>query len=83
MALLGDDPLPELLVVGFKVEKMFASQLLPDHVPQAPAPGSRVSAPSDGVMTRELALCLTLQRPGHLIINCELETLILSLLYSP
>ena len=66
VALLGDDPLPELLVVGLEVEEVFAGQLLPDHVAQAPAPGPRVSAPRDGVVTRELALCLTLQRPSHL-----------------
>ena len=66
MTLLGDDPLSELLVVGLEVEEVFARQLLPDHVAQAPAPGSRVSAPSDRVVTRELALCLTLQRAGHL-----------------
>ena len=67
MSLLGDDPLPEFLVVGLEVEEVFARQLLPDHVTQAAsAPRPGVAAPGDGVVTRELALSLTLQRPGHL-----------------
>ena len=67
VALLGNDSLPELLVVGLEVEEVFARQLLPDHVAQpAPAPGPGVPAPGDGVVTRELTLRLTFQRPRHL-----------------
>ena len=52
VSLLGDDPLPEFLVVGLEVEEVFARQLLPDHVAQpAPAPRPGVAAPGDGVVT--------------------------------
>ena len=65
VALLGDDPLAELLVMRLEVEEVFARQLLPDHVPQPPG-GPGPGAPGDGVLTGELTLRLTLQGPGHL-----------------
>ena len=68
VALFGNYPLPQLLVMGLEAEEMLPCQLLPDHVPQAqphPRPGG-LSPVVDGVVAGELALRLAFHWSGYL-----------------